>query len=62
MIVVEDKDAFVGWIDFTAHPRISRTQIAIFDVARQWFWGVTNCLAAPGTILPVRGDNHPLFA
>ena len=62
MIVIKDEDSGILRIDSAANARVARTEITIFDV--RWSRAVLmlHRLTTPGTILPMGGDNHPLFA
>src|SRR5205807_6533116 len=62
MIVVEDENSLVLRIHCAADACVARTQIAIFNVRRNALVLPSDCLAAPWAVLPVRRDNHPLFA
>lgn len=62
MVVVENIHAVVMRIDRAADARVARTEIAVFNVSRREFLCALHNLADPRTILPVSGDDHPLFA
>jgi hypothetical protein len=61
MIVVEDEDLFVSWIDLSADTRISGAQVAVSDKIRQSFFFDGERLAAPRPVLTVGRDHDPLF-
>src|SRR5262249_5492103 len=62
MVVVEDEHVGVRRVARAANPRIARTQVAVRRI--RWRRGrrTRHRLAAPRSILSMRGDDHPLFA
>src|SRR5688572_33249560 len=63
MIVVENVNAPVGLVSVSANSIVPRAEVTIRDI----FGDGAACglsghgFPAPGSILPVGGDNHPLF-
>src|SRR6185369_3192533 len=60
-IVIEDEDAGVRIVLLAAHARVAGTEIAVGQVFGHAHAGACDASAAPGAVIPVSGDDDPLF-
>jgi hypothetical protein len=60
-VVLEDKCLSICGIALPVDAAIAGTEIAVLDVGRQRRLPGTDLLAFPGTVLPMRRDDDPLF-
>ena len=65
MIVIKDENAGIVFVTLSADSAVAWAQVTIFDVFRQGRFplrGSLDCLALPGTILPMGGNNDPFLS
>jgi hypothetical protein len=60
-VVVKDESLSICGVALPVDPAVAGTQIAVLDVGRQRRVPRTDLLAFPGTVLPMRRDDDPLF-
>src|SRR5262245_20892271 len=61
-VVIKDERAGVVVVVLTVDAHIARAEITVRDIIRNRLLRMFDDPATPGTILPVRSNDHPFFA